>query len=386
MPRLSHRIALSPTLQQAEDFKRACGPARFVWNWALGQYAAELRPNVIALKKQCNTIKDRQFLWLADAHLIKVWWRYVTDSKVAKQVYAPRFKKKCKCRDSFYVADDRLLIFGMLIRLPNIGEGAMDKTLRCAGKILGATVSRTADRRFVALPVDVPDHTYDRTRTKNGIVGVDRGVQAAATLSTDETIHAPKSQTAALRRPHIRSRRLSRNIAVAPATLALKPHAPLPKGTNVPICQHRVQATPTVARLYACIDIGFGKFRTQRVCKVQRYGSQLTIADRFNPISRLCAACVANHEALTLSDRRWACPILHTGQNRDYHAADNLARLATETTLPVARSSGNGETLADDVRVAKVTPVRYDCVVQSRQEQNRAYIRVYSGKQVDNEV
>ncbi|MGB9736921.1 helix-turn-helix domain-containing protein [Chloroflexus sp.] len=29
---MSHRIALSPTLQQAEYFKRACGPARFVWN------------------------------------------------------------------------------------------------------------------------------------------------------------------------------------------------------------------------------------------------------------------------------------------------------------------------------------------------------------------
>ncbi len=288
MPRLSHRIALSPTLQQAEYFKRACSPARFVWNWALGQYAAGLRPNVMVLKKRCNTIKDRQFLWFADAHLIKVWWRYVTDSQVAKQVYAPRFKRKCKCRDSFYVADDRLAIFGMMTRLPNIGEGAMDGTLRFAGKILGATVSRTADRRFVTLPVALLDHTCDRTCTKNGIVGVDLGVKAAATLSIGEIFHAPKSQTAALRRPHIRSRRLSCNIAAANVTLALKPHAPLPKGTNVPICQNRVQAIPTIARLYA-IDIGFGKFRTQRVYKVQRYGSQLTIADRFDPISHLCS-------------------------------------------------------------------------------------------------
>ncbi|WP_041470512.1 zinc ribbon domain-containing protein [Chloroflexus aggregans] len=140
----------------------------------------------------------------------------------------------------------------------------------------------------------------------------------------------------------------------------------------MPICQHRLQATPTVARLYACIDIGFGKFRTQRAYKAQRYGAQLLIADRFDPISRLCAACVANYEALTLSDRRWACPILHTGQNRDYHAADNLARLATETTLPVARSSGNGETLADDVRVAKVTP--YEVRLRVCQEpRNKSY-------------
>ncbi len=112
----------------------------------------------------------------------------------------------------------------------------MDETLRFAGKILGATVSRTADRRFATLPVALLDHTHDRTRTKNGIVGVDLGVKAAATLSIGEIFHAPKSQTAALRRPHIRCRRLSRNIAAANVNLALKPHASLPKGTNVPIC------------------------------------------------------------------------------------------------------------------------------------------------------
>ncbi|WP_041470509.1 hypothetical protein [Chloroflexus aggregans] len=91
-------------------------------------------------------------------------------------MYAPRFKKKSKCRDSFYITDDRLAIFDTMMRLPNIGEGVMAEALCFVGKILGATVSRTADRRFVALPVDVPDHTYDRTRTKNGIIGVDCGV------------------------------------------------------------------------------------------------------------------------------------------------------------------------------------------------------------------
>jgi hypothetical protein len=32
---LTHRIALDPTDQQEQYFRRAAGIARFVWNWAL---------------------------------------------------------------------------------------------------------------------------------------------------------------------------------------------------------------------------------------------------------------------------------------------------------------------------------------------------------------
>ena len=51
---LTHKIALRPTPEQADYFKRACGTARRVWNWALAewnrQYAAGQKPNAMALK------------------------------------------------------------------------------------------------------------------------------------------------------------------------------------------------------------------------------------------------------------------------------------------------------------------------------------------------
>ena len=62
---LTHRIALCPTPEQADYFVRACGTARTVWNWALAewnrQYAAGQKPNAMALKKQFNAIKYREF-------------------------------------------------------------------------------------------------------------------------------------------------------------------------------------------------------------------------------------------------------------------------------------------------------------------------------------
>ena len=35
MPVLSHRIRLNPTPEQVTYFRKACGTARFVYNWAL---------------------------------------------------------------------------------------------------------------------------------------------------------------------------------------------------------------------------------------------------------------------------------------------------------------------------------------------------------------
>lgn len=45
----------------------------------------------------------------------------------------------------------------------------MTETLRFDGKVLGATVSRTADRWFIAIQVEVPDAQFHRPRTGDGV-------------------------------------------------------------------------------------------------------------------------------------------------------------------------------------------------------------------------
>jgi len=113
----------------------------------------------------------------------------------------------------------------------------------------------------------------------------------------------------------------------------------------------------------AISDVGLGIFRSQLEYKAKRYGTQLIIADRWYPSSRLCSACGWKHEALALKDREWTYPECGTVHDRDINAAQNLKRLATVTALPVASPSGNGGTTAEVVSVVvgkKVTPVRYD--------------------------
>jgi len=424
---LTHKIALCPTPEQVDYFKRACGTARRVWNWALNewnkQYAAGGKPNAMALKKQFNAIKytDPQWLdekgrpWLRDihrdahaqpfAHLAKAWERFFTDLKAGKEAHAPRFKKKGRCRDSFYVANDKFRLDGKTIRLPKIGDVAMTEELRFKGKILGATVSRTADRWFVAIQVEVPDAQCYRRRTSHEVNGVDLGIKAAATISSGEVIEAPKPLNAALRRLKIRGRRLSRKLEAAKEMAGFGRHARLPKGTRLPVSNNRQKSAATLARLYARLanlradfthklttrlcrenqalviedvnvkgmlanerlaraisDVGFGVFRSQVEYKAKRYGTHLIIADRWYPSSRLCFKCGWKNEALTLSDREWVCAQCGERHDRDLNAARNLKRLATETALPVASPTSNGGAAAGTVPAAagKVTPVRDD--------------------------
>ena len=64
----------------------------------------------------------------------------------------------------------------------------MREALRFEGKLLGATVSRSADRWFVSVQVEIPEHKAKRKRTGDGIEGVDLVLKAAVVLSDGCTI------------------------------------------------------------------------------------------------------------------------------------------------------------------------------------------------------
>ena len=55
---LGHTIALDPTEAQQAHFRRACGVARFAWNWGLQRWqemhAAGEKPSAQKIKAQWN--------------------------------------------------------------------------------------------------------------------------------------------------------------------------------------------------------------------------------------------------------------------------------------------------------------------------------------------
>ena len=403
---LTHKIALCPTPDQVTYFKRACGTARRVWNWALDEwnkqyknlsfYKAGSTPNEMALKlkeqlthinrkellkdingkvsslqKQFNGVKYDLWPWLKEihrhahsrpfAHLSKALRKFFADIKDGKTAHAPRFKKQGRCRDSFYVANDAFKLNGKIIDLPKIRKVTMTEKLRFSGKILGATVSRTADRWYVSIHVKVPSEQFYLQRTAHAVVGVDLGVKAIATLSSGEKFNAPKPLASALRRLRIRNRRLSRkikgsnNYKKAQAELATL-HARIANirtdclhKLTTHICRKTKQvviedlnvkgmmANHTLSR--AINDVGLGKFRELLEYKSKRYGTELIVADPFYPSSRLCSVCGYKNNALTLSDREWDCPQCGTHHDRDINAARNLEQLATKGGTVIQKAS-----------------------------------------------
>jgi putative transposase len=442
---LAHRIRLDPTPVQRDYFARAAGTARRIWNWALAEWqrqiAAGQRPNAMALKKQFNAIKYSHPDWLdadgqpwlctvhRDAHsqpfanLAKAWSRYFAALREHRPAHRPVFKKKGRCRDSFYVANDKLRLEGKLVVLPKVGPVALCELLRWPGKIMGASVSREADHWYLAVQVEVPEQVAHLRRSGLGMTGVDLGASAAATLSSGEKIAAPRPLRAALRRLRIRNRRLSRKVTAAKTAAGIS--GPIPKGKRLPVSANRSKGARTLARLHARVarvradfmhklttrlcrdnqtvviedlnvrgmlanarlargiaDVGFYEFRRQLQYKAERYGTTVILADRWYPSSKLCSNCGARYGELRLGERTWTCEHCGARHDRDVNAAINLKRLATsalaaQSALPVASLAATSGTATDmgSVGGGKVTPVRHEHGQQdgSGQEQNDAH-------------
>lgn len=350
---LSHKIELDTTCKQRAYFARCCGTARFVWNRALATwnelYATGEKPNGMALKRQFNAKKYEIFPWLRDVHrdchsqpFSNLQRAFVAFFKgIAKR---PTFKKRGKCRDSFYLANDVFRLDAEAVVFPKIGRVRLTESLRFTGKIMGAVVSRTADRWFIAIQVDVGD--YSKPRLGNEVVGVDLGIKVAATLSTGEQIHSPrplKTQKAKLRRAArkvSRRQKGSKNRRKAIQALA-KIHAKIAHVRNdwshkltTQLCKNHAMLVIEDLAVSGMLknrniapaisDMNWSEIRRQLLYKSAIYGTKMVVVDRWFPSSKTCSGCNHVKRDLKLSDRTYECDSCGLLIDRDKNAAINL--------------------------------------------------------------
>ena len=359
----SHRIELVPTPEQETYFRKACGTARFTYNWGLQRWneihAVGEKPNVFVLKKELNALKGEQFPWMyevtkcaPEAALTDLetafanYFRDLHKPKGRKRAQKPTFKKKGRCRDSFYVSNDQFVIEGQQIRLPHIGFVPMREELRFQGRILGATVSREADRWFVAVQVDVEATPVQRE--SQAPVGVDLGILHAATLSTGKHYDAPRSlgkQLKKLRRlsrslsrkakgsrnrqrAKMRVARLHRRIANIRRDWTHKLTTNLTRRYGVIVLEDLAVANLMQNRHLgrAIADVGLGELRRQLAYKAPLRGGQVVFVGRFFPSSKICRRCGVRNDGLTLANRTFVCPACDHTEDRDLHASRNILR------------------------------------------------------------
>lgn len=384
---LSHRIALVPTAAQEVLLRQAVGVSRFAYNWALAewkrQYQAGEKPSEVALRRQLNASKRQQYPWMLLVPK-SVPQQAIKNCGAAfrrffqKQGRYPKFKKK-GMRDSarFDNGPGTFEFAGKRVRLPVIGWVKLREELRFSGKALSATVRRVADRWFVSVPVEVD--LPEPVRESQAAVGIDLGVNTAATLSSGEKLPGPKALPAHLERLqrlsrwHSRKKQGSNNrrksamrLARLHARISNVRHDWLHQTTTRLVCEFAVMgiedlnvrgmmATEKLARNIA--DIGFYEFRRQLEYKARLHGAQLVPASRWFPSSKMCCVCGRISEELPLSIREWTCAC-GTFHDRDINAARNLRRYALDRAscarINACGEEGSGAGLTASVKPASL--------------------------------
>lgn len=393
----AHVIALDPTIEQSIYFARACGVARFAYNWALSewkrQYESGEKPSALALKKRWNAVRRAEFPWSLDVtkcagsqaimNLGTAFGNFFRDrKKTGRKSGFPNFKKKGK-RDSFALWNDQFDIAGHLIRVPKLGAVRMREALRFDGKILGAIVSRRAGRWFVSVQVEVADPSAAHG-APGSVVGVDLGIKALMTCS-DGTVIANRSPCKSLM---ARQKRLQRRISRqrTRSKRQIKRRAALAK-LHCRIANIRSdaihKATSWLCRTFETValedlnvagmvknhslagaisDAAFGEIRRQCEYKSAASGGRTVIADRWYPSSKACSECGSVKPTLSLGTRIYRCDDCGSVKCRDRNAADNLEKVGRAPAEPTARavnarghrSSGRakarGETAVDEPR------------------------------------
>jgi putative transposase len=352
----AHKIALDLTQAQDAYCCQAAGTARFTYNWGLAewqrQYRAGEHPTAAKMKQQWNAIKYERYPWLEDIHRDAHAQPFANLNAAFQKFFKheaqyPTFKKKGQ-HDSFYIANDKVQVQGKRLRIPKLGWVRMREALRFTGKLLSAVVSRTADRWYVSLSVQVEALPVSG-ENQAGRVGVDLGIRHLATLSTPrEHIDGPKPLKAALKKLRRLNRELARRVKFSAHWRQTKRklgrlHARIANLRADSLHKLTTRLTQTYAEIViedlyvkgmtqnrklarAISDMGLGMFRQMLTYKAERDGVTVTVADRWFPSSRLCCRCGHAHDGLTLADRVFVCPACGFTDDRDFHAADNLAR------------------------------------------------------------
>ena len=370
---LAHKIQLDPNNKQRTYFAKACGTARFAYNWALAKAKEQYEQDKTSkfregeLRKELNAIKREQFPWMLEVTkcapqlAIKEGLARAFRNFFSGRAEFPKFHKKGE-KDSFSLSNDQFAITGKLIRIPNLGCVRMTEELRFCGKVIGATISRKADRWYVSVQIEMPDpEPIHKTHSENQAIGVDLGVKDLAVLSDGTKVVGAKPHKALLVRLRRTNKSLSRkqgakkgekksnNFNKAKKKLA-RLHARISNIRSDEL--HKV--TTSITQKYSIIgiedlnvsgmvknhklarainDVSLFEFRRQLEYKAQITGGKVIVSSRFFPSSKLCSSCGYKYDALTLKMREWDCPECKSKHDRDINAATNLRNNAVSYTV-----------------------------------------------------
>ena len=370
---IGQKIRLYPTPSQALVFTKSFGVSRYAYNWALSKWKEQKSLGVAKvsmndLKKEWNKCKPD---WVYDcpkdanqqpfADLSIALKNYFTSKKNGNAHFKfPRKKKRGKCRDSFYVSNDRAHITNNHIKLPLVGKVKLVEGLRFKKKlvrILSYTISRTADKYYVSVNYEIPD-TLGAIQSGSGIVGIDLGLKTFAVESNGHEEQAPrplkKHQQKLVRlqrklsrttKGSIRRKKTKSKLARQHARISNIRKDHLHKYSRKIVNENAIIVfedlnirgmlkNHKLARSIS--DSSWSELVRMTDYKSKKSGSIVLKADRFFPSSKLCSQCGALKHHIGLDEREYVCEECGSVIDRDHNASINILAYGLFQLIPSA--------------------------------------------------
>ena len=351
------------TKKQEQAFSAAFGAARFVYNHFLEARSTAYKDEGKTVGKYecCRMLtalkQDSAHAWLKNADSMMLQ-ESIFDLDKAFQAFFrsnaqyPRFKSRKHAEQSYRTRNqgNGIRIEGSKIRLPKIGWIKIKLSRDIPGRILNATVRRTATGKyFVSLCVE-----YELVPSSNagGEIGIDMGI--GNTFFTDQNgnrIDHPHAYASLEKKLAREQRKLSRKapgsnnrekqrrkVAFVHEKIANTRKDFLHKTSRKLVNENQVIAAEALdvrqmlmgGKRYLTkrvADTGIADFLHMLQYKSFETGTDFVQVDKLFPSSELCGACgKVNPKLKELSVRRWTCPVCGARHDRDVNAAVNILR------------------------------------------------------------
>lgn len=369
-----YKTELRLTREQERLFAKACGIARFAYNWGLERnnnvwlynqlpHEPVKYESPIDQHRTLNSKKAVEFSWMYEVskcvpqEALRDLGKAFHNFLVRRDRFGwPRFKSRHDDRQSFTLTGS-IRVTDRAIKLPRLRWVKLKERgyLPAGRHVLSATVSRRAGRWFVSVGV------RKRTRMPDNhgpVVGVDWGVSHLVTLS-DGTIIEGGRPLRRLQRglKHVQkelSRRQKGSSDRAKTLLRLqklhwrvanvrndelhKLTTMLARTKSVVVIEDlAVQNMTKNHRLAgAILDGAPAELRQMLEYKTRWYGSRLVVAPRKFPSTKRCSGCGNVKEEMPLSERVYRCEVCGLVIDRDLNAARNLEWYVTASSAGCA--------------------------------------------------